>query len=123
MLGLRAWHRSYPRRVQGEAPQAGALGPGARPFGTSAPCGPLHEKVGRSPPSGPPLVRRKWRVAPGADLSDLVWTVAELVSIFSRSIALRPGALIIRERGWCRPGCPRGHIRGARRAWARSTCG
>jgi len=55
----------------------------------------LHEKVGTDHPQA----GRIWLAVNGelrqdADLSDLVWNVAEIVSICSRSIALRPGDLI-----------------------------
>jgi len=83
------------RDLQGEAKKAGRPWDWGKAFDNSAPCGPLHEKVGTDHPQA----GRIWLAVNGelrqdADLSDLVWNVAEIVSICSRSIALRPGDLI-----------------------------
>ena len=64
-------------------------------FDLSAPCAPLH----RVKEVGHPSRGRIWLSVNGvvkqdADLSELIWSVPEIISIASRSIALRPGDLI-----------------------------
>ena len=64
-------------------------------FDLSAPCAPLH----RVKEVGHPSKGRIWLSVNGvvkqdADLSELIWSVPEIISIASRSIALRPGDLI-----------------------------
>jgi fumarylpyruvate hydrolase len=64
-------------------------------FDLSAPCAPLHrvEEVGH-PSKGRIWLSVNGAVKQDADLSELIWSVPEIISIASRSIALRPGDLI-----------------------------
>ncbi|MCG6114194.1 MAG: fumarylacetoacetate hydrolase family protein [Mesorhizobium sp.] len=83
------------RDLQGEAKKAGRPWDWGKGFDHSAPCGPLHAKAG----SDHPGTGRIWLAVNGevrqdADLSELVWSVAEIVAICSQSVELRPGDLI-----------------------------
>ena len=64
-------------------------------FDRSAPCAPLH----RAAQVGHPTKGRIWLSVNGeikqdADISDLIWPVADVISIISRSMKLMPGDLI-----------------------------
>lgn len=83
------------RDLQGEAKKAGRPWDWAKGFDNSAPCAPLLAKSG----GDHPRAGRIWLAVNGeirqdADLSELVWNVAEIVAICSRAVELRPGDLI-----------------------------
>lgn len=65
-------------------------------FDRSAVIGPVHpaEKVGH-PDKGSIRLTVNGEVRQDADLSELIWSVPEIISILSRSIALQPGDLIM----------------------------
>lgn len=65
-------------------------------FDHSAVMGPLHsvEKVGH-PDSGAISLTVNDEVKQSGDLSELIWSVPEVISIISRSVALQPGDLIM----------------------------
>ncbi|MAS03909.1 MAG: fumarylacetoacetate hydrolase [Ahrensia sp.] len=65
-------------------------------FDRSAVVGPVHpaEKVGH-PDKGSIKLTVNGEVKQDADLSELIWSVPEVVSILSHSIALQPGDLIM----------------------------
>ncbi|GGC65128.1 fumarylacetoacetate hydrolase family protein [Chelatococcus reniformis] len=65
-------------------------------FDRSAPIAPLHPVEG----VGHPASGRIWLAVNGdirqdADIADLIWSVPEIIAILSRSMALRPGDLIM----------------------------
>jgi fumarylpyruvate hydrolase len=64
-------------------------------FDLSAPCAPMHrvEEIGH-PSKGRIWLSVNGVVKQDADLSELIWSVPEIISIASRSIALKPGDLI-----------------------------
>ncbi len=64
-------------------------------FDNSAPCGPVHpvSTVGH-PTSGPIRLTVNGKLKQVADLNELIWSVPEVISILSHSIALAPGDLI-----------------------------
>lgn len=83
------------RDLQGEAKKAGRPWDWGKAFDNSAPCAPLHPKSGTDHPrSGRIWLAVNGKIRQDADLSELVWNVAEIVSICSRSMELRPGDLI-----------------------------
>jgi fumarylpyruvate hydrolase len=83
------------RDLQGEAKKAGRPWDWGKAFDNSAPCAPLHAKEGSDHPrSGRIWLAVNGEIRQDADLSELVWNVAEIVSICSRSMELRPGDLI-----------------------------
>ncbi|MEY8843488.1 fumarylacetoacetate hydrolase family protein [Cribrihabitans sp. XS_ASV171] len=65
-------------------------------FDRSAVIGPVHpaEKVGH-PDKGSIKLTVNGEVKQDADLSELIWSVPEIVSILSRSVTLQPGDLIM----------------------------
>lgn len=83
------------RDLQAKAKDMGRPWDWAKGFDNSAPCGPLHrvEKVGH-PDRG-----RIWLAVNGAtrqdgDLGEMIWPVADVVSLISQSMRLQPGDLI-----------------------------
>jgi fumarylpyruvate hydrolase len=67
----------------------------AKGFDASAPCGPIHPVAA----IGHPAKGRIWLTVNGTtrqdgDLSEMIWPVADVVSIVSRSMALMPGDLV-----------------------------
>jgi fumarylpyruvate hydrolase len=67
----------------------------AKGFDASAPCGPIHPVAS----VGHPEKGRIWLAVNGAvrqdgDLSEMIWPVADILSIISRSMALMPGDLV-----------------------------
>ena len=83
------------RDLQLQAREQGRPWDWGKGFDLSAPCAPLHtvKEVGH------PSKGRIWLAVDGdvkqdADLSELIWSVPEIISIASRSMELRPGDLI-----------------------------
>ena len=83
------------RDLQLQAREQGRPWDWGKGFDLSAPCAPLRrvEEVGH------PAKGRIWLAVDGqmrqeADLAELIWSVPEIVSIASRSMALAPGDLI-----------------------------
>lgn len=83
------------RDQQFKARDAGRPWDWGKGFDRSAPCAPLH----RVAKIGHPLTGRIWLSVNGeikqdADVADLIWPVADVISIISRSMVLKPGDLI-----------------------------
>jgi fumarylpyruvate hydrolase len=83
------------RDLQLTARDAGRPWDWGKGFDRSAPCAPLH----RASAIGHPSRGRIWlsvngEVRQDADLSELIWPVADVISIISRSMVLKPGDLI-----------------------------
>jgi fumarylpyruvate hydrolase len=83
------------RDLQQQAKRAGGPWEAAKAFDHSAPCSPLVPAA----ICGHPRQGAVWLTVNGiecqrADLSDLLWSVPELVAMLSRSVALAPGDLI-----------------------------
>jgi len=84
------------RDLQQHAKKVGGSWEPAKAFDHSAPCTPLVPVA----QCGHPAQGDVWLAVNGvvrqrADLSDLLWPVAELVAMLSRSVALLPGDLIL----------------------------
>lgn len=83
------------RDLQQQAKRAGGPWEPAKAFDHSAPCTPLMPTA----TCGHPRHGAVWLAVNGverqrADVGDLLWSVAELVAMLSRSVALAPGDLI-----------------------------
>jgi fumarylpyruvate hydrolase len=83
------------RDLQDEAKKAARPWDWSKSFDRSAPCGPL---VGAQN-SGHPETGRIWLAVNGevrqeGDLAELIWSVADIVSICSEAVELKPGDLI-----------------------------
>ena len=83
------------RDLQQHAKKVGGSWEAAKAFDHSAPCTPLVPAA----ECGHPRTGAVWLAVGGhdrqrADLSDLLWPVAELVAMLSRSVALLPGDLV-----------------------------
>lgn len=83
------------RDRQAEAKKAGAPWDVAKAFDDSAPVGPISQVRDHSHPN----TGRIWLAVNGqtkqdADLSDMIWSVPEIIAALSRSWALKPGDLI-----------------------------
>lgn len=83
------------RDLQQRAKRLGAPWEAAKAFDHSAPCTPIVPAA----QCGHPRSGAVWLAVNGVerqrgDLSELLWTVPELVSMLSRSVALQPGDLI-----------------------------
>jgi fumarylpyruvate hydrolase len=83
------------RDLQTLAKDAGRPWDWGKGFDRSAPCAPLH----RVAETGHPAAGRIWLSVNGtvkqdADLTELIWPVADVISIISRSMVLMPGDLI-----------------------------
>jgi fumarylpyruvate hydrolase len=83
------------RDLQDEAKQMRRPWDWSKGFDLSAPCGPLSpaSKVAH-PASGRIWLAVNGETRQDADLADLIWPVADIVSICSRAMALKPGDLI-----------------------------
>ena len=83
------------RDLQLQAREQGRPWDWGKGFDQSAPCAPLRPVAA----AGHPSKGRIWLAVDGAvkqdaDLAELIWSVPEIISIASRSMALRPGDLI-----------------------------
>lgn len=83
------------RDLQRAARELGRPWDWGKAFDNSAICGPLHqaEKVGH-PSEGSIKTLVNGEVKQDADLNELIWSIPEVISILSHSIALKPGDLI-----------------------------
>jgi fumarylpyruvate hydrolase len=83
------------RDLQLQAREQGRPWDWGKGFDLSAPCAPLHsvEEVGH-PSTGRIWLAVNGQIKQDADLSDLIWSVPEMISIASRSMELKPGDLI-----------------------------
>jgi fumarylpyruvate hydrolase len=84
------------RDLQFEARDKGRPWDWGKAFDLSAPIAPLHRVKGGSHP----VNGRIWLAVNGAvkqdgDLNELIWPVADIISILSRSMVLKPGDLIM----------------------------
>ena len=84
------------RDLQGEAKKMGRPWDWGKAFDLSAPCGPVHGKQ----ETGIVTTGKIWLDVNGkkrqrGDLADLIWPVAEVISIISHAMALQPGDLIM----------------------------
>jgi fumarylpyruvate hydrolase len=83
------------RDLQQQARRAGGPWEPAKAFDRSAPCSPLvPAEVCGHPRRGAVWLNVNGIQRQRADLSDLLWPVAELVAMLSRSVTLLPGDLI-----------------------------
>jgi fumarylpyruvate hydrolase len=84
------------RDLQLKAREQGRPWDWGKAFDRSAVIGPIHpvESVGH-PDSGSIRLTVNGEIKQDADLSELIWSVPEIISILSRSIELRPGDLIM----------------------------
>lgn len=83
------------RDLQMAAKQAGRPWEASKAFDASAPCSPLVPAASCAAPTSGAI----WLVVNGverqrADLADLLWSVAEVISVISHSVTLRAGDLI-----------------------------
>jgi fumarylpyruvate hydrolase len=83
------------RDLQLDARDKGRPWDWGKAFDQSAPCGPIHKVQS----TGHLTAGRIWLAVNGdikqdADISELIWPVADIVSILSRSVKLKPGDLI-----------------------------
>lgn len=83
------------RDLQQAARDAGRPWDWGKGFDRSAPCGPIHpvSEVGHLD-SGRIWLSVNGEIKQDADLSDLIWSVSDIVSIVSQSISLAAGDLI-----------------------------
>jgi fumarylpyruvate hydrolase len=83
------------RDLQGAAKKMGRPWDWGKAFDNSAPCGPVHPvRVVGHPATGTISLSVNGEVKQDADLNELIWSVPEVISILSHSIALAPGDLI-----------------------------
>ncbi len=84
------------RDLQSEAKSKGRPWDMAKGFDRSAVIGPVHEvtAVGH-PAKGAIRLTVNGETRQEADLSDMIWSVPEIVSILSRHVALAPGDLVM----------------------------
>jgi fumarylpyruvate hydrolase len=83
------------RDLQQHAKRSGGPWEPAKAFDCSAPCSPIvRVEVGGHPRRGAVWLAVNGTQRQRADLSDLLWPVAELVAMLSRSVTLLPGDLI-----------------------------
>lgn len=83
------------RDLQNQAKDTGRPWDWSKAFDLSAPCGPLRP----AGETGHPTTGRIWlavngKVRQDADLAELIWPVADIVTICSEAVELRPGDLI-----------------------------
>ncbi len=83
------------RDLQAQAKEAGRPWDWSKGFDHSAPCGTIHPVA----ETGHPGKGRIWLAVDGVvrqdgDLAELIWPVADVISICSRSMMLKPGDLI-----------------------------
>jgi fumarylpyruvate hydrolase len=83
------------RDRQAEAKAASRPWDLAKGFDASAPIGPIAPLGGFDPARGRIRLDVNGETRQDADLSDMIWPVAEHVSILSRSVALMPGDLVM----------------------------
>src|SRR5690606_23614425 len=83
------------RDLQAEAKAAGRPWDWAKGFDNSALCGPLHRasEVGNLS-RGTIRLSVNGKLRQSGDLSDMIWSVPEIVAILSRSMRIQPGYLI-----------------------------
>lgn len=83
------------RDLQSQAKDKGRPWDWGKAFDRSAPCGPVHpvRSVGHLS-SGSIKLSVNDVVKQDADLNELIWSIPEVISILSHSIALEPGDLI-----------------------------
>ncbi|HEU4987725.1 MAG TPA: fumarylacetoacetate hydrolase family protein [Rhizobiaceae bacterium] len=83
------------RDLQEEAKRMSRPWDWSKAFDQSAPCGPLTpvSEIGH-PSSGRIWLSVNGEIRQDADLSELIWPVADVISICSRSVRLQPGDLI-----------------------------
>ncbi len=84
------------RDLQQQAKDMGRPWDWGKAFDRSAPCAPLHPVA----KSGHPSKGRIWLAVNGTvkqdgDLAELIWPVADVISILSRSMEIKPGDLIM----------------------------
>lgn len=84
------------RDLQFEARDKGRPWDWGKAFDQSAPIAPLHRaKNGRHPAAGRIWLAVNGTVKQDADIAELIWPVADIISILSRSMELKPGDLIM----------------------------
>ncbi|MFT4716690.1 MAG: fumarylpyruvate hydrolase [Paracoccaceae bacterium] len=83
------------RDLQSAAKDKGRPWDWGKAFDRSAPCGPVHpvSVVGHLSKGSIKLTVND-QVKQDADLTELIWSIPEVISILSRSVALEPGDLI-----------------------------
>lgn len=83
------------RDLQFEARDKGRPWDWGKAFDNSAVCGPIRKaaEIGRLS-SGAIKLSVNGAVRQGADLSDLIWSVPEIISILSRAVRILPGDLV-----------------------------
>lgn len=84
------------RDLQGQAKDMGRPWDWGKAFDRSAPCAPLHPVA----QTGHPAKGRIWLAVNGdvkqdGDLQELIWPVADIIAILSRSMTIKPGDLIM----------------------------
>ena len=84
------------RDVQAAAKKAGRPWEAAKAFERSAPVGPIYaaSEIGH-PSSGRIELRVNGEVRQAGDLSDMIWSVAEIIAHLSRWVSLRQGDVIL----------------------------
>ena len=88
--------RMIPLNLQSAAKKLGRPWDWGKAFDNSAVIGPLHsvEQVGH-PDQGAIRVLVNGDLRQEGDLSEMIWTIPEVISILSRSMSLQPGDLIM----------------------------
>ena len=83
------------RDLQAEAKKTGRPWDLAKGFDESAPMGPIRRaQHGYHPSSGRIWLEVNGNVRQEGDVSDMIWSVPEVISVLSASVALEPGDLI-----------------------------
>ena len=84
------------RDLQGEAKKLGRPWDWGKGFDFSAPCGPVHKlsETGLVE-SGSIWLKVNDELKQSGDISDLIWSIPEVISIMSQSVILKPGDVIM----------------------------
>ena len=95
LLGYAAGNDLTRRDLQLQAREAGRPWDWGKAFDRSAPCGPVHKISETGELTGGSItLELNGEVKQQADLSQLIWSVREIVSILSHSMHLKPGDLV-----------------------------
>ncbi len=84
------------RDLQGQAKKMGRPWEWGKVFDCSAPCGPVHLLAGGNPVvSGKIWLKVNGELKQTGDISELIWSVPEVISIISQSMTLKAGDIIM----------------------------
>ncbi len=85
------------RDLQAQAKKAGRPWELAKAFESSAPCGPVKPvaALGAHPVAGAVTLRQNGELRQSGDISDMIWSIPEVIAKLSELFVLAPGDLIL----------------------------